>query len=86
MYTATPPASPTTLNEAAIVGIATALLVVMATCYTCGILTGLLIRRKRKQAPSTPGDLSAPTYEQVLPPTRTTIPLQENEAYGHING
>ena len=78
-------ACPTALNTAAVVGIVVALIVVMATCYSCGFLTGLLIKRKRKQAPSTSGDLSAPTYEQVLPPAKVAIPLQENEAYGHLS-
>jgi hypothetical protein len=62
---------------------AIALLVVIATCYTCGLLTRLLVRRKRKHVPSASGDLSAPTYEQVLPPTQTSIFIENNEAYGH---
>jgi hypothetical protein len=73
-----------TLNTAGVVGVVIALLVVIATCYTCGLLTGLLVRRKRKHVPSASGDLSAPTYEQVLPPTQTSISLEENEAYGQF--
>jgi hypothetical protein len=73
-----------TLNTAGVVGVAIALLVVIATCYTCGLLTGLLVRRKRKHVSSASGDLSAPTYEQVLPSTQTSIPLKENEAYGQV--
>jgi hypothetical protein len=74
-----------TLNTAGVVGVVIAQLVVIATCYTCGILTGLLVRRKRKHVPSASADLSAPTYEQVLPPTQTSLSLKENEAYGQFN-
>jgi hypothetical protein len=74
-----------TLNTAGVVGMVIGLLVVIATCYTCGLLMGLLVRRKRKHVPSASGDLSAPTYEQVLPPTQTSISLEENEAYGQFN-
>ena len=72
------------LNSGGVVGVVIALLVALATTYTCGILTGLLVRRKN-HTPSASGDLSAPTYEQVLPPTQTNISLKENEAYGHLN-
>ena len=66
-------------------GVVTALLVAIATTYTCGILTGFLVWRKKNHTPSASGDLSAPAYEQVLPPSQTNISLKENEAYGHFN-
>jgi uncharacterized iron-regulated membrane protein len=75
----------TALNTAGVVGMVIALLVIIATCYTCGILTGLLAWRKRKRGSSASGDLSASTYEQVLLPTQTSISLKENEAYGQFN-
>ena len=86
---APPPDSLLTLNTAALIGVVIALLVAMALVYTCGLLTGLLVRRRRGRSksytPSSPGDQSAPMYEQVaLPPTQTTIPLEENVAYGHL--
>ena len=74
-----------TLSTAAVAGVVIALLVVITTVYTCGILTGLLVHRKKKDIPSASGDLSAPTYEQVLRPSQTSISLRENEAYGQFN-
>ena len=74
-----------TLSTAAVVGIVLSHVVVIAIAYTCGILTGLLVRRRKNHTPSATGDLSAPTYEQVLPPSQTSISLKENEAYGHFN-
>ena len=74
-----------TLSTAAVVGIVIALIAVIATAYTCGLLTGLLVRRNKNHVPSPTGDLSSPMYEQVLPPTQTSISLKENEAYGQFN-
>ena len=74
-----------TLSTGAVVGLVIAQLVVVATVYTCGLLTGLLVRRRKSHTPSASGDLSAPTYEQVLPPAQTSISLKENEAYGHFS-
>ena len=74
-----------TLSTAAVVGMVIALLVFITTAYTCGVCTGLLMRRRKNHIPSASGDLSAPMYEQVLPPTRTSISLKENEAYGQFN-
>jgi hypothetical protein len=74
-----------TVNTAGVIGMVIALLVVIAVCYICGLLTGLLVMRKRKHVPSASGDLSAPTYEQVLPSTQTSISVKENEAYGQFN-
>jgi hypothetical protein len=71
------------LSTAGVVGMVITQLVVIATCYACGLLTGLIVRR-RKHVPSASGDLSAPTYEQVLPPTQTSISLKENAAYGQF--
>ena len=41
------------------------------------------MRRNKNHVPSPTGlgDMSSPVYEQVLPPTQTSIPLKENEAY-----
>ena len=85
MYAGTCDGTLLTLNSGGVVGVVIALLVVIASTYTCGILTGLLVRRKKNHTPSASGDLSAPTYEQVLPPSQTNISLKENEAYGHFN-
>jgi hypothetical protein len=74
-----------TVNTAGVIGMVIALLVVIAICYTCGLLTGLLVRRRRKHVPSASGDLSVPTYEQVLPSTQQSISVKENEAYGQFN-
>ena len=74
-----------TLNSGGVVGVVITLLVATATTYTCGILTGFLVWRKKNHTLSASGDLSAPTYEQVLPPAQTRISLKENEAYGHLN-
>ena len=75
-----------TLSTAAVVGIVLSHVVVIAIAYTCGLLTGLLVWRRKSHTPSaTAGDLSAPTYEQVLPPSQTRISLKENEAYGQFN-
>ena len=74
-----------TLSTAAVVGIVLSHVVAIAIAYTCGLLTGLLVRRRKNHTPSVTGDLSAPTYEQVLPPSQTRISLKENEAYGHFN-
>ena len=76
-----------TLNAAGVAGMVIVLLVVLAIGYVGGFLTGLLLTRKRKQAPSISGDPSAPTYEQVhtVTPAQTSIPLKDNEAYGHLN-
>ena len=81
---------PTGLSTAGVVGVVVALLVVVVPLvYACGLLTGLLVSRKRRKkshTPSASGDLAIPTYEQVdLPPTQTTIALKENLAYGHLN-
>ena len=73
-----------TLSTAAVIGMVIALLVAIAVVYTCGILTGLLVKRRKNHTPSPLGDLSAPNYEQVLPPSKT-ISLKENEAYGKFN-
>ncbi len=57
---------------------------VVATAFVLGAIFAaiciIVAVSKRKS-----GNLSAPTYEEVsLPPTKTTIPLEENLAYGHI--
>ena len=74
-----------TLSTGAVVGLVITQLVVVATVYTCGLLTGLLVRRRKNHTPTALGDLSAPMYEQVLPPAQTSISLKENEAYGQFN-
>ena len=74
-----------TLDSGGVVGVVIALLVAIAISYTCGILTGLLVQRRKNHTPSASGDLTAPTYEQVLPPSQTNFSLKENEAYGHFN-
>ncbi len=48
-----------TLNTAAVVGVAITSLVAIAVVYRCGLLTGLLVRRKKNHTPSASGDLSA---------------------------
>ena len=73
-----------TLSTGAVVGVVIAMLVVVAAvAYTCGVLTGLLIRRRRKKHAS--GDLSTHMYEQVIPTTQTSVPLKEKEACGQFN-
>ena len=65
-----------TLNTAAVVGMVIALLVFITTAYSCGLLTGLLMLRRKNNIPSASGALSAPMYEQVLPPTCTSFSLR----------
>ena len=81
------------LNTAAVIGLVVGVLVVMVLVYTCGLLTGSLVRRQRGGAgkcpptsaptlPVTPDTQLPPVYEQVLPPvTNTSIPLEENVSY-----
>ena len=78
-------APPGALNTAAVVGIVLSHVVAIAIAYTCGLLTGLIVWRKKNHTPSPSGDLSAPMYEQILLPTQTRISLQENQAYGLFN-
>ena len=74
------------LSTAGVVGVVMALLVATALGYVCGLLTGLLVRRKKNIAASS--DLSAPLpYEEPLLTAQTSSPisLKENVAYGHFN-
>ena len=86
--TCTPPEAVLSLNTAGVAGVVSAVLVAMGLTYVCGLLTGLLVRRKKSSHTlSTSGDLATPTYEQVLPPDteQAAISLKENMAYGHFN-
>ena len=69
------------LNIFSIVGAVMALLFAIPISCACGLLMG---RSRKNHIPSASGDLSPPTYEQVLPQAQISIPLNENEAYGHI--
>ena len=88
-----------TLSTAAVAGIVIAALVGSVLLYTCGLLTGLLIERRRKRrspreshptgatsASGDPGTSSQIVYEEVLPPKpATSIPMQENVSYGPLS-
>ena len=75
-----------TLNTPAVVGIVLSHAVAITIAYTCGILTGLLVRRKNNHTPSKSSDLSVPTYEEVLPPSQasTSYSLEDNKSYGQL--
>ena len=74
------------LSTAGVVGVVVAVLVAIALCYVCGLLTGLLARRKKNCTSSESGDLATPRpYEEPLLTAQTSIPLKENVAYGHFN-
>ena len=81
-----PPDALLTLNIPGVVGIVLSHVAVITIAYTCGILPGLLIQRKNSHARSRSSDLSAPTYEEVLPPsqTSTSYSLEENKSYGQL--
>lgn len=78
--------STSVLSTVAIVGAVIAFLAALAISYLCGLLTGMIVWRRKKHTPSPSGGLLSPTYEQVHPPTQRSIniPLKENEAYGHF--
>ena len=74
--------SPAVLHTVSVVGAVLALIVAITISYASGLLTGLLVRRKKNHTLSASGDISSPMYDQVLPVTTRSIPLKENEAYG----
>ena len=75
-----------TLSTPAIIGMAISLLVVIAVAYTCGVLTGILVQRKKrgKSPPTSASGDPDPMYEEVVLPTQTSISLKENVSYGHF--
>ena len=75
-----------TISTPAIIGVAISLLVAFAVVYTCGVLTGLLVQRKKrgKSSPTSASGDPVPMYEEVVLPTQTSISLKENVAYGHF--
>ena len=75
-----------TLNTPAVVGVAVSVLVYSAVVYTCGVLTGLLVQRKKrgKSSPTSASGDPVPMYEEVVLPTQTSVSLKENISYGHF--
>ena len=65
------------LNTAGVVGVAISLLVFIAMVYTCGVLTGLLVERKKRGK-------SSPTSASGDSPSQTSISLMDNIAYGQF--
>ena len=72
------------LNTAGVVGVAVSLLGYSVGVYTCGVLTGLLVQRKKrgKSSPTSASGDPVPMYEEVVLPTQTSISLKENTSYG----
>ena len=76
------------LDTAAVIGVVVAVLVVMVFTYTCGMLSGALVQRKRgnttcTSAPTSP-EQSVPVYEEVHGhPSVPNIPLHQNAAYSN---
>ena len=62
------------LNTAGVVGVAISLLVVNVVVFTCGVLTGLLVERKKrgKSSPTSASGDPVPMYEEVVLPTQTS--------------
>ena len=84
-FLATTPDLQQTLNTTAVVGSAIALLVAITLVCTCGVLAGLLVRRRRRRSTfSATYDLPSPIYEEISLTPGKTILLEENTAYGHI--
>ena len=75
-----------TLNTPAVVGVAVSVLVYSVVVYTCGVLTGLLVQRKKrgKSSPTSASGDPVPMYEEVGLPTQTSVSLKENISYGHF--
>ena len=75
------------LNTASVVGVAVSLLVYSVVVYTSGVLTGLLVQRKKRgrSSPTSASGDPVPMYEEVVLPTQTSISLKENVSYGHFN-
>ena len=76
------------LNTVGVVGVAISLLVYSAVVYTCGVVTGLLVQKKKrgKSSPTSASGDPVPMYEEiVLPRTQTSISLKENVSYGQCN-
>ena len=75
------------LNTASVVGAAISLFVAFVVVYTCGVLTGLLVQRKKrgKSSPTSASGDPVPMYEEVVLPTQTSISLKKNISYGHFN-
>ena len=72
------------LNTAGVVGVVTSLLVVIAVVYTCGVLTGLLVPRKKrgKSSPTSASGDPVPMYEEV---GQAYFSLRDNISYGQFN-
>ena len=75
------------LNTAGVVGVAISLFVAFVVVYTCGVLTGLLMQRKKrgKSSPTSASGDPVPMYEEIVLPTQTSISLKENVSYGQCN-
>ena len=75
------------LNTASVVGVAVSLFVAFVVVYTCGVLTGLLVQRKKrgKSSPTSASGDPVPMYEEIVLPTQTSISLKENVSYGQCN-
>ena len=75
-----------TISTPAIIGVTISLLVVITVVYTCGVLTGLLVQRKKrgKSSPTSASGDPVPMYEKVVLPTQTRISLKENISYGQF--
>ena len=74
------------LNTAGVVGVAVSLLVYSAVVFTCGLLIGLLVQKKRgKSSPTSASGDPVPMYEEIVLPTQTSISLKENVSYGQCN-
>ena len=71
---------------AGVAGVVLGVLVMMVLVYTCGLLTGVLAVRCGKclHTSASPDSVAVqlpPTYEEVLPPTKFSFPVQENVSY-----
>ena len=75
------------LNIAHVIGVVISQLVVIVVVFTCGVLTGLLVQRKKrgKSSPTSASGDPVPMYEEVVLPTQTSISLKENASYGQCN-
>ena len=75
------------LNTAGVVGVVVSLLVYSAVVFTCGLLIGLLVPRKKrgKSSPTSASGDPVPMYEEIVLPTQTSISLKENVSYGQCN-
>ena len=72
------------LNTPSVIGVAISLFVAFAVVFTCGLLTGLLVERKKrgKSSPTSVSGDPVPMYEEIVFPTQTSISLKENVSYG----